>query len=78
MMVPNDTPVNLAFRNALTELSQFEGFDSLKSEFYDSAFIPYTYENGIYALPETQTYPMMFVRTGFPCVSGYVLPYGHI
>lgn len=63
MMVPNDTPVNLAFRNALTELSQFDGFDELKKEFYDSAFIPYTYENGVYALPETQTYPMMFVRT---------------
>ena len=47
MMVPNDTPVNLAFRNALTELSQFDGFDELKKEFYDSAFIPYNYENGV-------------------------------
>ncbi len=74
MMVPNDTPVNLAFRNALTELSQFEGFESLKSEFYDSAFIPYTYENGIYALPETQTYPMMFIRTDVFAELGIEVP----
>jgi len=63
IMVPRDLPVNLAFRGALAELSDFPGFEETVSEFFPSALIPYVYEGGIYALPEVQSFLMMFART---------------
>lgn len=63
LFTPKDTPVNLAMRGALAELSRLDGFSDLKSQFYDSAWIPYEYEGGIYGVPETQNYEMLFYRT---------------
>mgnify|MGYP005806447331 CR=1 FL=1 len=56
-------PVDLAWRNALVDISQFEGFEEVKSRFTDGAFIPYTFEGGVYAVPYTQTFLMMYYRT---------------
>ncbi len=56
-------PVDLAWRNALVDLTQFEGFEEVKSRFTDGAFIPYTFEGGVYAVPYTQTFMMMYYRT---------------
>ncbi len=56
-------PVNLAMRDALVPLNEFEGYDEVISRFHSSAMIPYTYRNKAYALPEQQTFHMMFVRT---------------
>lgn len=72
------TPVNLAMRGALVDLSQFEDYDSLfyaEGEEYDiyneentkyfayGADEPYKYNGGVYALPSTQQFYMMFYRT---------------
>lgn len=54
--------VNFAMRNALYDLSQFPDFDTVKSRFMDSAFVSFTYRDGIYAIPETQSFPMLFYR----------------
>lgn len=54
--------VDLAMRNALEDLSQYPGFDEVSKRFRESAFTPFQFENGIYALPEKQIYPMMFYR----------------
>ncbi len=62
LFVPEATPVNLAMRGALTDLSQLPGFDEMRGRALDSAYIAYTYEGGVYALPETQTFQMMFYR----------------
>lgn len=62
MFTPMDTPINLAMRGALQDLSQFDNFESVKSRFYQSAFIPYRYQGGIYAIPETQDFDVMFYR----------------
>lgn len=62
LFTPKDTPVNLAMRGALAELSEMDGFDEVYGRFYESAWIPYVYEGGIYAVPETQNYEMMFYR----------------
>ena len=56
-------PVNLAMRNALVDLSEFDDFDSIKELFPDGAFIPFEYEGGTYAVPEKMTFEMMFCRT---------------
>lgn len=63
LFTPKDTPVNLAMRGALAELSSLEGFADIYDNFYESAWIPYIYEGGIYAVPETQNFDMLFYRT---------------
>jgi len=54
--------VDFAMRNALYDVSQFPDFEEVKARFFDSAFVSFTYQDGIYAIPETQTFPMLFYR----------------
>ena len=61
--VARGQPVNLASRSALYDLTQFEELDMVRERFTDDALMPYTYRDGVYALPMTQTYQMMFYRT---------------
>ncbi len=62
LIIPEETPINLAMRGALVDLNQFD-FGSLKDEFYSSAFTPYYYQDGLYAIPETQNFDVVFYRT---------------
>ncbi|HIW73080.1 MAG TPA: extracellular solute-binding protein [Firmicutes bacterium] len=61
--VARSYPVNLACRGALTDLSAFDGFEDVMSRFLDDAAVPYTYQGGVYGLPSTLSYYMMFYRT---------------
>ena len=58
--------VNYAMRNAVEDLTQFEDFDQVVEDFYQSALDPLTYDDGehkgIYGLPETQLYSVLFYR----------------
>ena len=54
--------LNYAVRNAVLDLSKFSGFDEVLKRFSPSALTPVTFNGGVYGLPETQTYPMMFYR----------------
>ena len=56
-------PINLAMRGALADLSQFKDYDEVIQRFMPAATQPYTYNGGTYALPDTQTFYMMFYRT---------------
>lgn len=56
-------PVNYALRGALYNLSEFEELPEVLERFSDSAVTPFVLEGDVYALPETQTYSMMFYRT---------------
>lgn len=62
LMMGLNVPVNLAARKAIVDLNKY-GLDELKKEFHPSAFVPFTYKNGLYALPETQTFNVLFYRT---------------
>lgn len=62
MQIENDLPVNFAMRNASADLTQFADFEEVKERFRTSAIVPYSYDGGIYALPETQTFNMLFYR----------------
>lgn len=53
---------NYAFRNAAEDISRYNGFDEVKKQFNESALKPISFEGGVYGLPETQTYPVMFYR----------------
>lgn len=56
-------PVNLAMREALVDLSQFGDLDEVLARFTDGAQLPYRYNGGLYALPDTQSFFVMFLRT---------------
>ena len=56
-------PLNYALRNAVCDLSEFAGAEEVKSRFYGSALEPFSYNGGLYALPETQTFPVMYYRS---------------
>ena len=60
--VSRTQPINLSARGALAELSSLDGFDELRSQFIETAFDPYTYKNGVYALPVTMDYHVLFTR----------------
>lgn len=55
--------MNLAFRGAVADLASLNEFDKVKSEYMDSAFVPYTYEGDVFAVPESQEFYMMYIRT---------------
>lgn len=64
LMVATDQVINFAMRGALADLSA-PAYDiaPLADQFYESAWTPFYFEDGLYALPETQTFNMLFYRT---------------
>ncbi|WP_136604482.1 extracellular solute-binding protein [Paenibacillus dokdonensis] len=62
LQIGNDLPVNYASRSALQDLSSFPDFNTVKEQFNASALVPYEYGGSYYALPEQQTFPMLFYR----------------
>ena len=59
--------VNYAMRNAVEDLTQFEDFEEVTKPFQDSILYPLTYNDskhkGIYGLPETMDFPVLFYRS---------------
>lgn len=55
-------PVNYALRNAAEDLTQFEGWEEVYGRFNESAYLPYEYNGGIYGIPETQTFSVLYYR----------------
>lgn len=54
--------MDLAFRGALVDLTDFDDFWEISKRFSQSAFVPYRFRDSIYGLPETQSFPVMFYR----------------
>ncbi len=55
-------PVNLAARGLLTDISRLDGYDAVKSQYQETAMVPYQYEGGTYGVPLTRSWAMMFYR----------------
>ncbi|MBR6358599.1 MAG: extracellular solute-binding protein [Lachnospiraceae bacterium] len=62
LSVASGQPVNYALRHAVEDLRQFDGIDEILGEFYPSAYTSYEFNGGVYGLPETQTYNVLFYR----------------
>ncbi len=69
--ISNSEPMNLGFRNAFIDLKQFDDFDEVTSRFSKYAMTPFTLNtldadgnriDKAFALPETQTFSLMFYR----------------
>ena len=55
-------PVNLAMRGMLYDLKQFPDCDEVLKNFHEGAELPYYYKGGLYGLPDTQSFYLMFYR----------------
>jgi ABC-type glycerol-3-phosphate transport system substrate-binding protein len=62
LSVPQGDPVNYAVRNAAMDISRFDNFDDVIRDFNRSVIVPFEFAGGVYALPETQSYQVMFYR----------------
>lgn len=55
-------PSYLNIRGALYDLTQFQDFGEVAQRFSSGLFVPYTLEDGVYAMPETVNFWVMFYR----------------
>lgn len=55
-------PFEFAVRDALYDLRQFEDFSEVSDRFAPGAFVGLMYQEGVYALPETQNFQLLFYR----------------
>lgn len=60
--VARDVPVNLALRGGIRCLSDYPDFAQVAGNFSPVALTPYTLNGKVYALPDTQSFNMMFYR----------------
>lgn len=67
-------PVNYAIRHAAEDLRQFADIEEVLSEFYPSAYAPMEFNGGLFALPETQVYSLLFYRTDILAEYGLSVP----
>ncbi len=74
LSVEYNLPNEFAFRAAAVDLSTFEGFDEVASRFYESSLVPFRYQSGVYALPETMDFTAMVYRTDILSELGISLP----
>lgn len=70
----NDTPVNYGIRNAVLDLTRFDDFEEITQRFSESALVPFSFNGATYALPDTQTFPMMFYRKDILAEIGLEVP----
>lgn len=56
-------PMNYALRNAVLDLSEFDDLDEVTKRFNPSAMMPYQYKGATWAIPETESFNMLFYRT---------------
>ncbi|MCR5739078.1 MAG: extracellular solute-binding protein [Lachnospiraceae bacterium] len=62
LSVGADQPVNYALRNASVDITQFDGWEEVLSHYSPSSYEQYRLGDGIYAVPEQQTFNVMFYR----------------
>ncbi|MGL4737181.1 MAG: extracellular solute-binding protein [Cellulosilyticaceae bacterium] len=56
-------PVNYAVRDAVIDLNRFEDFEEVSQRFLPERMVPLSFDDKVYALPETQNFNVMFYRT---------------
>lgn len=55
-------PLNLALRNGIVDLSKLDNYNELANRFNSSLIEPFKFNNGVWALPDTQIFTMLFYR----------------
>ena len=67
-------PVNYAIRHAVQKLNDFDTFDEVKARFNDQALVPFTLYGETFAIPETESFYMMFYRQDIFSELGIEIP----
>lgn len=67
-------PYQLALRGALADLRQFEGFNEVAQLFAPGSHVMHVYNDGIYALTDTQDYYVMYYRSDLLGKMGIPIP----
>ena len=62
LSIGGDQPVNYALRGSAVDLTQFEGFEEVFSNFTPSSYAQYSLDGAVYGMPETQTFNVLFYR----------------
>lgn len=63
LSVGADQPINYALRGAAEDITQFDDWEEVLSHYTPSSYEQYGLDGHIYAIPETQTFNVMFYRT---------------
>ncbi|MBD5481856.1 MAG: extracellular solute-binding protein [Lachnospiraceae bacterium] len=72
--VAGKEPVNYALRNAAVDLTQFDDYEEVASWFYHDALTQFTYNGGVYALPQTMSFHVLFYRADILTELGIGIP----
>ncbi|WP_349408500.1 extracellular solute-binding protein [Pseudalkalibacillus sp. SCS-8] len=62
MGIAQKLPFELAVRDAVADLSEFPDYEEVIERFSPGALLPFIYDEGTYALPETQEFYVLFYR----------------
>jgi len=62
LSVAADQPVNYAVRNSAEDLTQFPDYKEVLAEYTESSYEQYKFNGGIYGLPETVSFNVLFYR----------------
>lgn len=60
--VAGKEPINYALRNAVVDLTEFDDFEEVSEWFYEDAITQFSFNGGVYALPQTMSFHVMFYR----------------
>jgi len=67
-------PYQMAIRGAAVDLTQFDGFAEVAARFSPGAFLPLMFRDGVYGLPETNDFYVLFYRTDLLSEFGIPVP----
>lgn len=67
-------PFDLAIRGALKNLTEFSDFREIALRYNEALFVPATIEDGIYAMPETMNFWVLFYRSDILSKLGLEVP----
>lgn len=67
-------PVNFGIRGGLVNLAEFDDFEEVAQRFMRSAFVPFSFRDQVYALPQMQSFPLMFYRKDILAELGLEVP----
>lgn len=62
LSVGADQPVNYALRNSVEDITQFPDYQEVLANYTPSSYEQYSLDGHIYAVPETQTFNVLFYR----------------
>lgn len=67
-------PYELAIRGALKDLTEFADFNSVAARYNEALFVPSTIGDGIYSMPETMNFWVLFYRSDIMAKLGLSVP----